>query len=65
MAFTEEQHVTLQVPDRRGLLFHAGDPCECGESADVSTKSVRKYSDTMLYKHRCSCGARWETWTEG
>jgi len=65
MSFTDAQQETLHAPDRRGLHFNSGEPCECGTDADTSTHAVRKYSDTMLYEHRCACGATWSTWTEG
>ena len=65
MAFSDAQLETINNTSPRGLHFNCGEPCECGVDADTSTRSLRKYSDSMLYKHRCSCGAKWETWTEG
>lgn len=66
MTFSDMQLETMNGVTPRGLHFNTGNPCECGESADVGTRSQRKYSDSMVYKHKCrECGARWETWTEG
>ena len=48
-----------------GLLWNDGVPCECGPDAIV-TRKERKYSDTMVYRHRCTeCGQEFSTWTEG
>jgi len=66
MAFSEAQQTTMVQATNRGVLFHAGEPCECAEDADVGTRIDRRYSDTVVYHHRCRvCGAEWETWTEG
>ena len=65
MAFSDAQLETMNNASPRGLHFNTGDPCECGADAEVSTRSSRKYSDSMVYKHKCECGAHWQTWTEG
>lgn len=66
MAFTDAQLETMNGASPRGLHFNTGDPCECGDEANISTRSRHKYSDSMVYKHKCcECGAKWETWTEG
>lgn len=63
MTFTDAQVETLNAPDMTGILFNAGNPCECGDDADVSTrKNNKKYN--VVYNHRCECGAAWSTWTE-
>jgi len=65
MSFSDAQVETLNAPDSHGLHFNSGEPCECGTDATVSTRAIRKYSDTMLYKHKCSkCGNRFTSWTE-
>ena len=66
MAFTDAQKKSLDQIDRCGLHINKGRPCECGEDAIYGTKAIPKYSDSMVYQHRCkTCGNEFETWTEG
>jgi hypothetical protein len=64
MSFTEAQRQTLnELPT--GLHLNTGSPCECGAES-YSTSSSRKYSDSMVYSHKCgNCGNTFTTWTEG
>jgi len=61
----QKQIDTINNISPRGLMINTGSPCECGGDSYV-TSQERKYSDTMLYKHRCTdCGNKFTTWTEG
>ena len=62
--WTDAQRATIEGVST-GLRMNTGAPCECGPE-HYTTRSVRKYSDTMLYKHTCgNCGNYFESWTEG
>jgi hypothetical protein len=62
----EKQNQTLENISPRGFHINTGEPCECGENADYSTYSERKYSDSIVYYHNCQdCGNSFSTWIEG
>jgi len=56
---------TINNISPKGLHINAGEPCECGGEEYITTKE-RKYSDSMVYHHRCkNCKNKFSTWTEG
>jgi hypothetical protein len=66
MGFSDAEQATLNQIDRSGLFLNSGRPCTCGEDAEYRTRSERKYSDSMVYRHRClTCGHTFSTFTEG
>lgn len=65
MSLNQKQLDTVNNITPRGLMLNKDTPCECG-AIHYSTSKHRKFSDTMLYKHKCrECGNKFETWTEG
>lgn len=61
----QKQLDTINNINPKGLMINDGKPCECG-SKDYATSKEQKFSDTMVYHHKCEdCGNQFSTWTEG
>jgi len=61
----EKQIETVNGISPKGFHINEGEPCECGSEYYLTTPE-RKYSDSMVYHHKCEkCGNKFSTWIEG